>query len=123
MAVHRHTHSDDPQMPPICSYIQACVEQNVPEGLRLAQNGIDQDNNWVIFNVFVHRLLAGLLRTHTQSQQRLNFTYPRRVETAHNSTHADGIIILTWITIIIIIIIHISPICSSIYMFIYSSMD
>lgn len=40
------------------TYIQACVEQNMSERLRLTQNGIDQDDYWIIFNVLVHWLLA-----------------------------------------------------------------
>lgn len=43
------------------TYIQACVEQNVSESLSFAQNGINQDDNRVIFYVLVHWLLAGLL--------------------------------------------------------------
>lgn len=43
------------------TYIQVSVEQNMSERLRLAENGIDQDDNQVIFDVFVHWLLAGLL--------------------------------------------------------------
>lgn len=51
------------------TYIQACVEQNVSERLCLAQNGINQDDNWVIFYVFVHWLLAWLLQnTNTQTK-------------------------------------------------------
>lgn len=43
------------------TYIQACIEQNMSECLCLAQNGINQDDHWIIFNVLVHWLLAGLL--------------------------------------------------------------
>lgn len=48
------------------TYIQVSVEQNMSERLRLAENGIDQDDNQVIFDVFVHWLLAGLLQTDRQ---------------------------------------------------------
>lgn len=40
------------------TYIQARVEQNMSERLRLTQNGIDQDDNRIVFNVLVHWLLA-----------------------------------------------------------------
>ena len=43
------------------TYIQACVEKNVSECLRLAQDGVNQDDDWVILYVLVHWLLAGLL--------------------------------------------------------------
>lgn len=55
----------------LCTYIQAGVEQNVSESLSLAQKGIDQDDNWIIFNVFVHWLLARLL--HGKKEHAVNF--------------------------------------------------
>lgn len=45
------------------TYIEAGVEENVSECLCFAQNCINQDDNWIIFNVFVHWLLAGFLKT------------------------------------------------------------
>lgn len=45
------------------TYTEAGVEQNVSECLGFAQNCINQDDNWIIFNVFVHWLLTGFLKT------------------------------------------------------------
>lgn len=50
------------------AYIQTCVEQYMSERLRLAQNGIDQDDNWIIFNVLVHWPLARLLQTQDKQE-------------------------------------------------------
>lgn len=51
----------------VVAYIQTCVEQNMSESLSLAQNGINQDDNWVILYVLVHWLLAGLLEKNTDN--------------------------------------------------------
>lgn len=53
------------------THVEARVEQNVPERLLLAQNGIDQDDDRVVFNVFVDRLLAELLDSETRREAQL----------------------------------------------------
>lgn len=44
------------------TYVYLCIEKNVSVCLCFTQNCINQDDNRIILNVFVHRFLAGFLK-------------------------------------------------------------
>lgn len=46
----------------ITTHVDFRVEQNMPVGLCFAQNSINENDNRIILDVFVHRLLAGFLK-------------------------------------------------------------
>lgn len=50
------------EFPFLFTNIQVRVEQNMSEGLSFAQDGVDQDDDWIVFYVLVHWLLAGTLK-------------------------------------------------------------
>lgn len=46
----------------ITTYIYLSIEKNMSVGLSFAQYSINQDDNRIILDVFVHRFLAGFLK-------------------------------------------------------------